>query len=222
MTTTEHGPGRYSWTALFLEELRQGASVRAAARAAKVALSSAYAHRQRDLRFACEWDAALPPGVKCRAKPPGWRRAGERKLDRFLSALAETSNVTAAAAAAGITPGYAYGLRRSDAAFAARWYEALSEGYDNLELELLEYLRGGGSAREGAKFDTAVALRSLIAHRDAVIREKGRRSLADEAVTIEVINARIDALRLRRRENDRAIAEARDELAEQKKRHGGH
>ena len=40
-------------------------------------------------------------------------------------------------------------------------------------------------------------------------REKGRRTLADEAATIASINAKIDLLRARQKDSDKAIRAAR-------------
>jgi hypothetical protein len=61
----------------------------------------------------------------------------------FLAALGETSNVTAAAHAAQISPSRAYKARRTDPDFKRRWMAALCEGYDNLEMDLLCWLRTG-------------------------------------------------------------------------------
>src|SRR5687768_3900080 len=86
--------------------------------------------------------AIQSPGEPSRRTPSKWRTA-------FLAALARTSHVAAAAGEAGVEASRAYKLRRSDPVFARRWYEALCEGYDNLELELLRRLREG-EAEEGS------------------------------------------------------------------------
>lgn len=120
--------------------------------------------------------------------------------DTFINELAETSNVKAACAAASISQACVYKKRRSDADFARRWYEALAEGYDNLEMELLGRLRSGqlddidqdGTKR---KFDIGTAFRCLIAHRETVARQKGGKTLEAEVATITSIEAKIDALR---------------------------
>ena len=120
--------------------------------------------------------------------------------DLFINELAETSNVKAAADAAGVSQSLVYKRRREDGEFARRWYAALAEGYDNLEMELLGRLRSGrledvddeGNKR---KFDIGTAFRCLFAHRETVQREKGRQTLADEVATIRAINAKIDAQR---------------------------
>ena len=120
----------------------------------------------------------------------------------FLNQLAETSNVKAAAEAANVSQSLVYKRRRDDPDFARQWYQALAEGYDNLEMELLGRLREGrleetdedGTRR---KFDIGTAFRCLIAHRETVNREKGRRTLEDEVATMKSINAKIDAIRAR-------------------------
>lgn len=120
----------------------------------------------------------------------------------FLNHLAETSNVKAAAQAANVSQSLVYKRRRDDPDFARQWYDALAEGYDNLEMELLGRLREGrleevdedGNKR---KFDIGTAFRCLIAHRETVSREKGRRTLADEIATMKSINAKIDTIRAR-------------------------
>jgi hypothetical protein len=128
--------------------------------------------------------------------------------DIFINALAESSNVKAAADAASVSQALVYKKRRTDAAFAMRWYDALAEGYDRLEVDLLERLRTGrledvdddGNKR---KFDVSTAFRCIAAHRETVAREKGRRKLSDELVTMKAINAKIDELR---RKEEAALA----------------
>ncbi|WOK36295.1 hypothetical protein [Sphingomonas sp. C3-2] len=70
----------------------------------------------------------------------GWSAA---RQDRFFEHLAMTSNVKAAAQAAGLTRSSAYRLRDRDADFARRWDAALAEGYAQLEMEMLHYARFG-------------------------------------------------------------------------------
>ena len=47
----------------------------------------------------------------------------------FLAHLAQTSNVSASAKAAGVTTSPVYDLRKKSADFCAKWLAALSEGY---------------------------------------------------------------------------------------------
>jgi len=208
--------GEPAWVARFLEALRTGGGVRAAGRAAGVSSSTPYHRREKDAAFRAAWDAADPGDGRCIAKTGPRAKRGAAKFDRFIAELAETSNVTAAARVADLTIGAVYRERRSDPEFARRWYAALAEGYDNLEMELLGRLRSGDTAAAAGdapapKFDTTAAIRCLTAHRDSVAREKGRRTLAEEVTTIASINAKIDALRARQKENRRKIATARGE-----------
>lgn len=150
--------------------------------------------------------------------PKNWR-------DKFIAALGETSNIRAAAEAAEISLSWVYKMRREDPDFERRWFEALCEGYDNLEMDLLARLRDGRLEDTDAdggkrKFDTATALRCLTAHRESVAREKGRRTLAEEAATIDAINAKIDAMRERAKESEAAIRHARKANAKRIKSDG--
>ena len=206
------------WVARFLDALRAGNDVRAAAGIAGVTTHNARLRRRRYSDFARAWAecavVAEKPArrIAALAAPRATTPRGAARLDRFLEELAATSNVSAAAAVAGVAPGAIYRLRRENAEFARRWYAALAEGYDNLEMELLGRLRAGetgAEAKDKRKFDTAAALRCLAAHRESVAREKGRRALAEEAATIAAINAKIDRLRLASEQGEQAIAAAR-------------
>ena len=122
--------------------------------------------------------------------------------DTFINELAETSNVKAACDAANISQACVYKKRRTDADFGRRWFEALSEGYDRLEMDLLRRLRSGrleDTDEDGTKrkFDVGTAFRCLAAHRENVLREKGRKMMSEEVATIASINARIDEMRAR-------------------------
>jgi hypothetical protein len=214
----ENGEAAPAWVARFLDALAGGKGARDAARAAGVAPSTPYHRRRTNDHFRAQWDAIRPVDGRTARRGAPARPRGSAKLERFLEELAQTSNVAAAAAVADVPTGKVYALRRSDPDFARRWYAALAEGYDNLEMELLQRLRGGdaGEAADESKrkFDTATALRCLTAHRESVAREKGRRTLADEAATIASINAKIDLLRARQKESDKAIRAARKVAAD--------
>lgn len=137
--------------------------------------------------------------TKTDAKPRRRHLSTQEKWQRiFMVTLAETSNVTAAAHRACISLSRVYKLRRQDPDFARRWFDALCEGYDNLELELLCRLRSGKVADEdGAKYDNAMALRLLAAHRADAARGRALRDEADEQAVLESIDAMIDAMRQR-------------------------
>jgi len=112
----------------------------------------------------------------------------------FLAALVETSNITKAAAAAGITPSRAYRVRQDDPEFRALWMGALAEGYHNLEMELLGYLR---DPRPDFKMDVANALRLLDRHRHLVAQQRALEDNRDEAEVLASIDAMIDEMRQR-------------------------
>lgn len=209
------------WVARFLAALREGRSVRAAVEAARVANGTVYHRRAQHPAFKEAWDACQPVDGRSDPQPAREPRRTSSKIDRFLDALAATYNVTAAAEAASLSTSAIYRQRREDPAFARRWYAALAEGYDNLEMELLGRLRAGESSESSSgaasakapKFDTATALLCLTAHRESVAREKGRRTLAAEVTTIASINAKIDALCERQAVNRRKITAERRKLA---------
>lgn len=122
---------------------------------------------------------------------------------RFLAELAATSNVSAAARAAGITTFTAYEVRRTNAEFNRAWQRALCEGYDHLELELLRRLREGeikpaAGAKKGTRtYDNATALRLLAAHRDSVARERAMRDDEDAEAVVASLNAKLELMRQR-------------------------
>ena len=137
--------------------------------------------------------------------PPRLREAESgRKLDKhwrtyFLAALIETSNVTRAAEAAGISASRAYRVRMEDADFHRQWLVALAEGYRNLEMEVLGYLR---DPAPGYKMDVANAIRVLTLHRQTVAHQRTQEDDLSEQDVLESINAMIDEMR------DRASANA--------------
>lgn len=125
---------------------------------------------------------------------------GEDKSNRhwraeFLAALAETSNVTAAAVTAGVHPTRPYKVRRLEPEFAREWRGALLEGYENLEMELLQRLRFGEAKDGDVKFDNANALRLLGLHRETVARERAMREDEDIGAVRASIQAKLAQLR---------------------------
>ena len=116
----------------------------------------------------------------------------------FLDHLAESSNVTTSAAAAGISPGRAYKVRREDPEFARLWGVALAEGYLHLEMDVVRRLREGDTktADEG-KFDFANAIRLLAAHRDAAARGAGQVRDVSAAEVRASIDRKIEDIRRR-------------------------
>lgn len=123
------------------------------------------------------------------AAPRHWRRT-------FLEKLAETSNVTASAAAAGISPGRAYKTRRNEPDFARDWYSALLEGYEHLEMETLSRLRMG-TEKDDPKFDITNALRILTVHKETVARERAKVDMRDEEAILAALDAKLEKMRSR-------------------------
>ena len=113
----------------------------------------------------------------------------------FLAALSETSNVTAAAEAAGVRASRAYKVRRQEPDFARAWQAALLEGYDALEIDVLHRLRFGEARDADRKFDNASALRLVAQHREAVARERAMRENEDVATVRTSLDAKLASLR---------------------------
>ena len=89
-----------AWAARFLEALKDGNGVRAAAREAGVTGSTPYDRRRKNQAFREAWDAIQPVDgrqAKARTARPIAPRDAQR-IEQFLHELAETSNVAAAAA----------------------------------------------------------------------------------------------------------------------------
>lgn len=127
----------------------------------------------------------------------------------FLDCLAETSNVSEAARQAGINPSRAYKVRREEPEFAQRWLDALWEGYEHLELEVLRRLREGDlQTPDGGKYDFASAIRLLSSHRDNVVRAKSERANVSPSEVRESIDRKVEEIR--RRVMQQQAARARD------------
>jgi len=111
----------------------------------------------------------------------------------FLAELAATSNVSASARRAGVPNTLVYETRRTDPAFNRAWRLALCEGYDALEMALLQRLREGeikpaSGAKKGVRtYDNASALRLLTAQRED----------EDAEAIIASINAKLEKMRER-------------------------
>lgn len=127
-----------------------------------------------------------------KAKRDGWSKAKQRE---FLSALAETCNVSRACEQSGISVTHAYRKRKSDAAFRAAWREAIGVAYQRLELVLLDRAFNGtekvvkrrdGSEERMLEYSNQLGLTLLKMHRDT----------ADEAIT-ELPPEHVDEIRER-------------------------
>ena len=125
----------------------------------------------------------------------------------FLEKLAETANISASAEWAVTTTSQVYASRRSEPEFARKWMAALCEGYDNLEMHVLQrLLTGDAKDAEGGKYDFGAALRILAAHRESTARERAiRDNDAADAVLAE-IDAQLDKMRERAKAAERLNA----------------
>lgn len=109
------------------------------------------------------------------ASKSSWTNAKEAE---FLAVLAETCNVTQAAAEAGVSSSAAYKRRKENAAFRAAWLEAISVAYQRLELVLLERAFNGteklvkrrdGSEERMREYSNQLGLTLLKMHRDTAV-----------------------------------------------------
>lgn len=139
-----------------------------------------------------------------RKRPVAARTPFAKWSKKFLSELAATSNVSAAARKAGVCTGTAYEARRSNAEFNRAWQRALAEGYDHLEMDLLRRLREGeikpaaGAKRGIRTFDNATALRLLAAHKEAATRQRAIRTHEESEAIVQSINEKLGKMRERR------------------------
>lgn len=101
-----------------------------------------------------------------------WTRAKE---ESFLTVLAETCNVSAAAREAVVSVSAAYRRRKANAAFRIGWSEAIGHAYQRLELALIERAligtekiikRKDGSEERVREYPNAIALTLLRMHRE--------------------------------------------------------
>jgi hypothetical protein len=141
------------------------------------------------------------------------------EIRAFLAGLAETCNISLSARETGRSARVFYDLKRRDPAFRAAWMEALREGYDHLEMEMVHRARFGTPrdvfyrGRKTATtriFNDGTALRLLHLHRKSVERMRA----ADQAGTRDAA-ALFDELAAR-------VAEMEAEEAAEKAREAGH
>lgn len=142
------------------------------------------------------WETYMSHDENAAGRPRRRYGAPKNWKATFLAGLAETSNVTASAQRADISLSWVYKQRREDADFARRWLEALCEGYDNLEMDVLHRLRAGTTADVAAnRHDNASAIRLLVMHKADVARARALKDDDDEQAVLESIDAMIDAMR---------------------------
>lgn len=137
------------------------------------------------------------------AKVKGWTAKKEK---RFIEALTESCNVTFAAKEAGISVSAVYRRRQIDATFRAEWGRAVSVGYSQLEMMLLERALHGVEKPVSAKageagvmrhYDDRTALALLKLHRDGAAAAEQEVDSAEHEEAVERIIARLARLKER-------------------------
>jgi hypothetical protein len=214
---------------VFLTEIRRGARLDAAARAAGFSRSAFHRLCQRDGEFARLYADALSfssgPRYICpgKGRPLQLRRnrrvtfTDERKA-AFLSRFAGTCNFAAAAEAAGVCESTVFNHLHSDPAFAEGFRAAMPIGYMRLEaalvqrrIEAQERLKAiAPSGEPEPEFERALKLLQRWERKDGTLGPKGkpgkiRQWSFDEA---------IDALERKLKAVGIPIAEAPDEKGE--------
>ena len=109
------------------------------------------------------------------------QRWTSRRRGTFLTSLAETGNVSAAARAAKVSRSYAYRLKTADPEFAADWAEALETAIDALDAEARRraldgvetpHFHQGRVCGTGRKYSDTLLMFLLRAHRPERYRER--------------------------------------------------
>ncbi len=128
------------------------------------------------------------------------QQCGEDWRSVFLETLANTSNVSASARKANKSTSTVYAARRADRKFRKEWRIALCEGYDQLEMELLQRLRSGQRPTAKTRYDNATALRILLAHRSEVSKERALQEHEDEDAILASLTRKLNLMREREAE----------------------
>ena len=134
------------------------------------------------------------------------RALTKAEIETFLMVLAGTCNVSLSARETKRSARVFYDLRRRDSGFRAAWGEALREGYELLELEMVERCRFGAPKDvfyQGRKtattrvFNDATALRLLHFHRNTIerMRAEDEREPVDDAAIFDELAARLAEIR---------------------------
>ena len=144
----------------------------------------------------------LVGGEKSQMRKASNRDWSKAKEQGFLSVLAETCNVTCAAAEAGVSVSAAYRRRKVDAGFRAAWLEAIGLAYQRLELVLLERAFAGtekivrrkdGSEERMVEYPNQLALTLLKMHRDtAPLKDRIRIINAMSPIDLLKLDARFE------------------------------
>jgi molybdopterin-guanine dinucleotide biosynthesis protein len=145
---------------------------------------------------------------KRKASSRDWSKAKEHE---FLSVLADTCNVTRAAAEAKVSVSAAYRRRKTDAAFRSAWLDAIAAAYQRLELVLLERVfvgtekivrRKDGSEERMIEYPNQLALTLLKMHRDTAVEAVADAPPDDVEEIRDRLLEKLERLRKREAESD--------------------
>ena len=148
----------------------------------------------------------LVVGEKSQLRKASNRDWSKAKEQVFLTVLAETCNVTCAAAEAGVSVSAAYRRRKADAGFRAAWLEAIGSAYQRLELVLLERAFAGtekivrrkdGSEERMVEYPNQLALTLLKMHRDTAMEASADFAPDDIEEVRQRVIAKLERLRRR-------------------------
>ena len=117
----------------------------------------------------------LVDGKKPQLRKTSKRDWSKAKARSFLTALADTCNVSEACRQSGVPVSVAYRRRKMDAAFRAAWLDAIATAYQRLELVLLDRAFNGtekvvkrrdGSEERMLEYSNQLGLQLLKMHRN--------------------------------------------------------
>lgn len=138
------------------------------------------------------------------------------KQARFISHLADTSNVCASARAVGITTRTAYYHRRSNAHFARAWQQALGDGYADLVMKAM------AQGRFGQKVVTTIEALSATERRSESRRDAAAAVLlAFNRMGSDVIAGTEEAAMVAEAQEEDRLIEAMVRVIERKARAAG-
>src|SRR5947209_1155799 len=172
--------------------------------------------------------AATPQLRKSNARD--WSKAKARE---FLSALAETCNVSEACRRSRVPMTVAYRRRKMDAGFRAGWLEAIAEAYQRLELVLLDRAFNGtekvvtrrdGSEERMREYSNQLGLTLLKMHRETAIEADSELPPDDVDEIRERLVRKLQRLKRRDEEQDARLAALRSDAprdGEAEGRNGG-
>ena len=148
-------------------------------------------------------------------RPSDWTR---KMSEQFCETLADTCNVTLAAASIGRSITNVYKWKAKDASFRAAWDAALAMGYSRLELMLLERALHGvekvvvardGTASVMREYGDRVALTLLRMHRETAAMAEESVDGREHEEACERIIAKLGRLKDRDAPADAAVVETK-------------